>query len=378
MKRIVSFLLISAFVTIGVSFDTDAAEIPSLSASAYILYSPYNEEVILSDNAHTRMGMASTTKIMTALLAYEKAEISDVSVKFTEEMTAEGSSMYLKAGDTLRLSDLAAGMMAASGNDGANAIALTIGGSFEGFAKMMNQRAYEIGMKNTNFVTPSGLSDDNHYSTVYDMALLMSSAVEREDFSAMTKKRSVTVDFISPEGYSATYQNHNRLLSLYEYCTGGKTGYTIRDGRCLVSSAERDGLRLIAVTFNDRNDWQDHKALYEYGFERFTAVSRDDLIEDYAIDVLGGEKDLVSLVCEEDYNIVIPRENSENIRAEVVISETVFAPVKKGEVLGSLTVLNGDTPIFETKLCAEADVQGANDKLNLFLFFRNLIYRIFN
>lgn len=378
MKRIVSFLLISVFVVLGVSFDAGAAEVPALSASAYILYSPYNNEVILSENAHTRMGMASTTKIMTALLAFEKAAINDIPVEFSSDMCAEGSSMYLKAGDTLRLSDMASGMMAASGNDAANAIAVTIGGSFEGFARMMNERAREIGMKNTNFVTSSGLSDDNHYSTVYDMALLMSSAMEREDFSAMTKKRSVTVDFISPEGYSATYQNHNRLLSLYEHCTGGKTGYTLRDGRCLVSSAEKDGLRLIAVTFNDRNDWQDHKSLYEYGFERFTSVSPDALNEDYTIDILGGEKDFVSLVCEEDYNIVIPRENSENVRTEVILSETVFAPVKKGEVLGSLTVLIGDTTIFETKLCAEAGVQAANDKLSPFMFFRNLIYRIFN
>ncbi len=376
MKRILSFVIAALFQVCLFTVDVNASEAPSVSASAYILYCPDNKAVIMSKNLHTPMGMASTTKIMTALLAYEQADLSDVSVKFTEEMTAEGSSMYLKAGDTLRLSDLAAGMMAASGNDGANAIAVALGGSAENFAKLMNERAEKIGMKNTNFVTPSGLSDENHYSTVYDMALLMSCAMEREDFSAMTKKSSVTVDFIRPEGYSVTYNNHNRLLSMYEYATGGKTGYTIRDGRCLVTSARKNGLRLVAVTFNDRDDWQDHIALYEYGFGMYTAVSSENFSKSYCVGVSGSDKSTVSVSCKEDFTAVVSREDIENIRSTVVLPCSVVAPVRKGDVLGRISVSVGDEIICEADLCADEDA-AENSKLNIITFLINIYHRIF-
>ena len=164
----------------------------------------------------------------------------------------------------------------------------------------MNEKAKQIGMTNTNFVTPSGLDDDNHYSSAKDMALLMSYALENDDFANLTAKKSVTVEFLEPKTKKTAYANHNRLLSLYPYCTGGKTGYTTVAGRCLVSSAKKDGVTLVCVTLNDRNDWNDHISLYDYAFEKYRGVDCKDA--DFCADIpcVGGDKDSVTVTGEKN------------------------------------------------------------------------------
>ncbi len=349
-----------------------AQEKPSVSASAYVLYCVDNSQVIAGSNMHTKMGMASTTKIMTSLLALEEAERYDRVVEFTSDMTAEGSSMYLKVGDKVRLSDLAAGMMTVSGNDSANAAAIAIGGSKEDFALLMNNRAKTIGMKDTNFVTPSGLSDPEHYSTAYDMALLMAEALKNEVFSELTAQRSVTVDFVYPQSQQVTYYNHNRLLSLYDYCTGGKTGYTISTGRCLVTSAKHDGLTLIAVTLNDRNDWADHKALYEYGFAKYKAVGDFEDVT-YTVKVAGGTKESVQVCAEQTVKAVVETQEAERIWCRVYLNPLVFAPVKKGDVLGCAVY----TLDSETVLKYELVAQESADFIECNKFVR-FFYQLFN
>lgn len=350
MRKIISALIALSLAVSSCIF-VNAEEALSLSASAYVLYCADNSQVLAQSNMNTPMGMASTTKIMTALLTLEAAESADTVVEFTSDMTAEGSSMYLKVGDKVRLSDLAAGMMTVSGNDAANAAAVAIGGSIEGFAQLMNERSAELGMKNTNFVTPSGLSDAEHYSTAYDMALLMSEAVKNKAFAELTAQESVTVDFIYPESQQVTYYNHNRLLSSYEYCTGGKTGYTISTGRCLVTVAESDGLTLIAVTLNDRNDWADHKALYEYGFSQYSAVaSRSD--SPYSVSVAGADSKSVTVSAKENKKAVVTKEDAERVECRVYLPSVVFAPVISGDVLGrEVYTLDGEV-ILENDLVA--------------------------
>ena len=171
--------------------------------------------------------------------------------------------MYLKVGEKVRLSDLAVGMMMQSGNDAANAAAIAIAGSTDAFADLMNEKAREIGMENTHFVTPSGLDDEAHYSTARDMAKLMAYALKNDRFSEITAQTSADGAFYHAREQACTYPNHNRLLSLYEGCIGGKTGYTMTAGRCLVTAAKRGGMTLIAVTLDDRDDWDDHTALYD-------------------------------------------------------------------------------------------------------------------
>lgn len=353
MKRFISvFFAVLFSISFLYTGDFEADESVSVSAEGYALFCADDSRVLLSKGLNTKMGMASTTKIMTTLLAIEYAQKNDKIVEFTKEMQAEGSSMYLKVGDKVHLSDLAAGMMTVSGNDAANAAAVAIGGSIEKFASMMNKRAEAIGMKNTNFVNPGGLPHENHYSTVYDMALLMAEAMKNEDFRNLTKQKSASVNFVYPDNQRVTYSNHNRLLSMYEYCIGGKTGYTQSTGRCLVTVSEKDNLRLIAVTFNDRNDWQDHIALYEYGFENFSAVTAGNLGEEYSIEVTGSEQSKVLAGVRETKKVVIPKSSLEDVKIRVYLPPFVFAPVKEGQTVGRIICTQNEEVILENDIIA--------------------------
>ena len=287
-----------------------------------------------------KLPMASTTKIMTALLTLEEASADNKVITFTEDMIAEGSSMYLQTGERVTLRDLAIGMMMQSGNDAANAAAISIAGSIEAFAGMMNAKAEDIGMENTHFVTPSGLDDDAHYSTAHDMALLMAYALQNVDFAEITAQTSMTVDFIEPPGKRVSYPNHNRLLKMYDGCIGGKTGYTDKAGRCLVTASRKNGMSLIAVTLDDHDDWDDHIRLYDYGFGHYTAMPAH--IPD-ALDVAGGISDKVTLSVD-GYSFIGPKDRVKDTETKLIMPVFAYAPVTKGDVAGRLTcTLDGET-----------------------------------
>ncbi|MCH5296065.1 MAG: D-alanyl-D-alanine carboxypeptidase [Ruminococcus sp.] len=337
MKKLLSSIFCVIIVVTAMpitSAASDNSEVPNVSAESYVLYCADNGKVVVSKDEHKKMKPASTTKLMTTLIALEETASANKQVKFTKEMIAEGSSMYLGVGEVVTLKDLAAGMMMASGNDAANATAITVAGSKEKFADKMNERASQIGMKDTHFVTPSGLDDDNHYSTAYDLALLMSYALENDDFAELTAQKRATVDFISPQDKKNTYANHNKLLSLYEYCIGGKTGYTIAAGRCLVSAAKKDGLTLVCVTLNDRNDWNDHINLYEYGFSNLACFSSDD--KEFIVDIpcVGGTDDNTTVSGENDIKLVVPESDKEKIVRKVYCDSFLYAPIKENQVVG--------------------------------------------
>lgn len=355
MKKILSVIVAVAvnFVSI-MQFTAFAKESdkPAVNAQACVLYCVDDGKVYFSVNENKKMKPASTTKLMTSLLTLEYADSADKTVTFTKDMTAEGSSMYLKIGEKVRLSDLAAGMMMASGNDAANAAAISISGSTEKFAELMNKRAAVIGMKNTHFVTPSGLDDENHYSTAYDMALLMSYALENESFAKLTSQKSVTVEFVEPEPKKTTYTNHNRLLSMYEYCTGGKTGYTMAAGRCLVSSAQKDGLTFVCVTLNDRNDWNDHIALYNYGFSQFACVECDDSDYYFEIPCAGGDDEYISVTGTKGKNVVVPFDKKSNVERTVYADNYLYAPIKDGDFVGRVDYTLDGRLLASTKLVA--------------------------
>ncbi len=364
MKKAVGIAVICALIFLNMNI-TACAESPTVCAQAYVLYCVENDTIILQNNAHDRMKPASTTKLMTTLLALESCEKSDVVVKFREEMISEGSSMYLKVGDSVHLSSLAVGMMMASGNDAANATALTVSSDFESFSRLMNERARQIGMENTNFVTPSGLDDDNHYTTAVDMAKLMTHCLKNERFCEITKSTSMTVDFLTPQK-SVTYNNHNRLLSLYEYCIGGKTGYTKSAGRCLVSAAKKDGVTLIAVTFNAPSDWSDHIALYDYGFEHYKAVENFDN-STYKLDVVGGEKDEIGLYFKNQPEVVLKTEDIARVERKVYIPKFLYAPITAHECVGMIIYeLDGEV-VSQTPLYTSIEVKQKEDSKKGFL-----------
>jgi len=359
-KRIAAVLSVCFLLLAGMPV---SAEDPEISAYAAVVYDPLTESVLYEKNSGEVLPMASTTKIMTALLAFESGRAEEP-VEITEEMVAvEGSSMGLMPGDVLTLGNLASGMMLASGNDGANAIAVFLGGDAEGFAAQMNARAAEIGMTQSQFVTPSGLDAEGHGSTALDMARLAAAAMENPMFRETVGQSALSVPFLSPEK-SVRYENHNRLLQLYEGCIGIKTGFTKKAGRCLVSAAERDGAMLICVTLNAPDDWNDHAALLDHGFAQF--LERTLPIEAGArfLSVAGGESDLVLCRAEVLPRAVLPETAEVSVRA--VMPRFVYAPVNAGDIVGALVYTVNDTIVAEVPLIAGADVPAAEEPRNAF------------
>lgn len=359
---------------------TASAEEPSLSAYAYSLYCVNTGEFMLAKNGEVRLPMASTTKIMTAILGIEmlQADDEETVVTMTEGMYAEGSSMYLGAGEKILMSDLVGGMLMVSGNDAANAIALTVGGSFEGFQEIMNEKAKSIGLEDTSFVTPSGLDAEGHYTTACDLAKLMEYCMENSLFREIDCNQSITVNFIEPDDKSQTYYNENRLLREYEYCVAGKTGYTSKAGRTLVSCAEKDGIRLIAVTLNDGDDWNDHKKMFDYGFE---CLSMEKLEMDFSgltVAVVGGTKDSIELNVGEQPSVCVDGDDGEETEAVYKLPEFVYAPITEGNKVGCIEYYkNGvyagqsDVTAAETVVYKEMPT-GFLD--NVLSFFKRIIF----
>ena len=265
--------LLCAAVSLYSIFPCQAMAV-STSATATVLMDVDSGRVLYARNEDAKMLIASTTKIMTALVALENGDLHQSVEVSAEAAGTEGSSMYLRAGETLTLETLLYGLMLCSGNDAAIAVAQGVCGSTEKFVKLMNRKAKELGMTRTSFANPNGLDDPAHYSTARDMAVLACAAMNNETFSRIVSTRSVTVG-------GRTLTNHNKLLSGVEGCIGLKTGYTKAAGRTLVSCVRRNGQRLVAVTLQDGNDWADHAALFDYGFETYpakTVISRGEIL----------------------------------------------------------------------------------------------------
>lgn len=315
---------------------------PEVSAQSAVVLTADTGTVLFEKDGHTPRPVASTTKIMTALLALEAAqEQGDPLVDITQEMVAvEGSSMGLQAGDSISLTGLAAGMLLASGNDAANAAALYLDGSLESFAARMNQRAAALGMEDTHFVTPSGLDGEDaqglgHLSTAYDMALLARAALEDQAFRQLCSSPSLAVEFAEPVK-RVTYTNHNKLLAQYQGCVGVKTGFTKEAGRCLVSAAERDGALLIAVTLNAPNDWQDHTALLDYGFtqvEPYPLAGGDVRL---TVPVVGSPVEVMSLQGSNGGEVTLPLGQGAQVERVVHAPKFLYAPVEAGEQVGEI------------------------------------------
>lgn len=315
---------------------------PEVSAQSAVVLTADTGAVLFEKDGHTPRPVASTTKIMTALLALEAAqEQGDPLVDITQEMVAvEGSSMGLQAGDSISLTGLAAGMLLASGNDAANAAALYLDGSLESFAARMNQRAAALGMEDTHFVTPSGLDGEDaqglgHLSTAYDMALLARAALENQAFRQLCSSPSLAVEFAEPVK-RVTYTNHNKLLAQYQGCVGVKTGFTKEAGRCLVSAAERDGALLIAVTLNAPNDWQDHTALLDYGFSQMEPYQLAGGDVRLTVPVVGSPEEAVSLRGSNGGEVTLPLGQGAQVERVVHAPKFLYAPVEAGEQVGEI------------------------------------------
>ena len=316
----------------------EAEALPSVGAAAAIVMNS-GGEVVFEKNADSRALIASTTKLMTALLALEETELTDEVLIRPEWTAVEGSSMYLKAGERYTMRELLEGLLLASGNDAATAIACHTAGDEAAFAARMNERARALGMLGSHFANPHGLDAPEHYSTARDLALLMAACMENRDFAALTAEKSCTVR-------EQTYVNHNKLLTLCPGCIGGKTGYTEAAGRCLVSCCEREGTRLICVTLNDPDDWADHQLLYHWAFGKYSTRELGQEVQ-LSVPVLSGTKTLVSVQTGE-HRLFLPR--SAELRLVAHLPRFVFAPVEAGEQAGRIQVFRGGEQIDEWEL----------------------------
>jgi D-alanyl-D-alanine carboxypeptidase/D-alanyl-D-alanine carboxypeptidase (penicillin-binding protein 5/6) len=362
-----SAALISTFtISFGVFAETpeksEIPEKPSVSAEAAVLIDAASGRILFSKNENARLPMASTTKIMTTMLLLESG---DLDTEFTVDPVAirtEGSSMGLREGDIVSKRDLAYGMMLPSGNDAANAAAYLLGGDIRGFADIMNRRAAALGLTNTHFVTPSGLHAPNHYSSAFDMAMLTRAAMENPVFREIAAERSVKIDYGNPP-YDRWLSNSNKLLTLYDYCTGVKTGFTDEAGRCLVSSAEKDGVSLIAVTLDAPDDWNDHIKMFDYGFANNHNKTLDVDIGKQTVAVAGGTDKEVSLKLANAPKLLEADGEAEpQIDCRIILPRYVFAPVIAGEAVGTAVFIADGKVFDEIPLIAAADIPTENKK----------------
>ena len=347
VKRLTA-IFIAFSLLFSLYIKVNAAEL-NLSAKSAILINALTNEVIYEKNAYEKRGMASTTKIMTALLAIERGDLQKTFVAQEEDVRIEGTSIGLKAGDKITLETLVQGMLLESGNDAANVTARVIGNSREKFVSLMNKKAREIGMKNTRFENPSGLTADGHFSTAYDMALLGSFAIKNKQFRNFCSLTSSRVSYGNPE-YQRTFKNHNKLLNSVDGAFGIKTGFTKASGRCLVSAAERDGVTLVAVTLSAPDDWNDHKKLFEYGFEKVKVYKTEFNAEKIEIDVVGSDNKKIGVELQKQLTYTAVNEET-NPRTVVLCDRFLYSDVKKGDRVGCVKVFSGE----EVLLC-ESDL----------------------
>lgn len=326
-KKTVIFALAFFILCTLMSFSAGA-----LSASAAVVMKSDTGRVLYERNAREKMSMASTTKIMTALLAVESGKMQQ-NVTVTQKMTAvEGTSMGLRRGDVLTLENIVRGMMLLSGNDAANAVAEFLSGSSEKFAERMNEKAKSIGMNDTNFATPSGLDDEEHYTTAYDMALLGSYAMKNPAFRRIVSEYYGVVEYSEPKT-EYTYRNHNRFLTMYDGACGIKTGFTKKSGRCLVTAVEKDGSVIVAVTLKAPDDWNDHVELYNDCLPMLEALDFDKKIG-AVVRVVGGDSSGVSAEISGVPRIVSA--DGEQFSYKILTDKFIYAPVRTGERVGEV------------------------------------------
>ena len=314
----------------------------AISAQSAILMDAQTGRVLYEKLPDKQSLIASTTKIMTALVVCEQCNVLDRVRISREAVGIEGSSMYLREGEVLTVQELLYGLMLHSGNDSAVALAIYCGGTVEGFAELMNDKAHRLGMENTHFVNPNGLDSPGHYSTASDMAVLAAYAMDNPIFARTVSAKTVNIG-------TRSLRNHNKLLWQVEGADGVKTGFTKAAGRILVSSATRQGRRLIAVTMNDPNDWADHKSLLNSGFADYTVkriLKAGDCLGHW--EIAGGQAGSVHLLAAEDFSYALRQEEE----PQIVISGLgfVYAPVAQGQDAGFAYICLGEKPIGKVPL----------------------------
>lgn len=324
--RSIAFITLLSLLLLLLPASAFGEPAPSVQAGACIVLCVDDGSTLYEKNADSRRLIASTTKLMTALVCLEHASLDDVFVAQARHCAVEGSSMYLKAGERYTVRELLLGLLLASGNDAAIALAEYTAGSEKAFVQLMNRKAQELGLWDTHFENPHGLDAGGHYSTARDLARLMCACMENPAFRSFTAVNAV-------DAAGQTLINHNRLLRMCPGCIGGKTGYTRAAGRCLVSCCEREGMRLVCVTLADPDDWNDHMRLYDWAYGSYTLHDLSAELS-FEVPVISGSRESVKAIPAPGARLALPRDRDTELCAE--LPRFVFAPVSAGDRAGTL------------------------------------------
>lgn len=333
MKRLMAALL-GLMLVAGPVLPAYALETPEISAKAAVLMEAGSGDFLYEQNADAPMLIASTTKIMTALVVLEHCDPEEVYTIDAAWTGIEGSSMYLAPGQVITVRGLLYGLMLASGNDAAVALACIAAGSVEAFSVLMNEKAQALGCENTHFSNPNGLDAEGHYASARDLAVITREAIRNDLFREIVSCQSNTIG-------DMTYTNHNRLLRECEGVFGVKTGYTEAAGRTLVTCCERNGVTLICVTLSAPDDWNDHKNLYDWAYESWTDFIVMETSDVREVPVIGGQEESVSVRPQEPLCVVCREEDV--ITLTIELPAFVYAPITEGTPAGKATArINGE------------------------------------
>lgn len=358
MRTKILFPLI-LLVSISLLIKSSAIE---LSAKGACAIEAQTGEIVCEKNSNAKMSMASTTKIMTAIVAIENSSLSK-SFKIPKEAVGiEGSSIYLTEGEELTNEELLYALLLESANDASVALAISCAGSVDVFVEMMNQKAKELGLTSTSFSNPHGLDDENHYTTPYELAKIAQYAMKNPVFRKIASTYKKTIP--SGEDGTRVLINHNKLLKTYVGTVGIKTGFTKKSGRCLVSCAQRNGVEIVCVTLNAPDDWNDHKAMLDYGFNQYEAItlaSPGDF--NVSFSVQNGETSNVSCSNKETLSLTL-KSGYGDISTRCVPNKALSAPVKAGDIVGKIIFTYNEKEIAYLNLYANENI---NKKKNSFL-----------
>lgn len=337
MKKIL--LMLFFFLILNIS-----AYAIETSARSAILMDIDNNKILYEKNINEIRSVASISKIMTAVIAIESGKLDEEVTIGNEINSSYGSGIYIKEGEKLKLRDLVYGLMLRSGNDAAIAIAKYVGGNVDKFVEKMNEKAKELKMTNTTFNNPSGLDQDKgNYSTAYDMAKLTSYAMKLDDYKKITSTKKYT---LTTNKNTYVWINKNKLLSVYKYTTGGKTGFTEIAKRTLVTTASKDNINLVVVTLNDGNDWQDHQNLFEYGFDNYTNYK---ILNKGKINIYNEKYYLdYELYINNDFNYLLNNNEKDSLIFKYELNKQ--RKINNGDEVGKLNIYSGDKKIHEEKI----------------------------
>lgn len=358
MKKI--FLLLAA-AAVSANLCLCAYAEPSVSAVSAVVIEAETGTVLYECNAHERRAMASTTKIMTALLTIEAGDLDREFTVDPYAIRVEGTSMGLSEGDRVSRRDLLYGILLPSGNDAANAAAVSVAGSIGNFADLMNRKAEELGLSDTHFVTPSGLDAEGHYTTALDLARLTAYAMKNEVFRSVVCCRSAEVEFGNPP-YKRTLYNSNKLLSQYDGAIGVKTGFTDNARRCLVSAAQRNGVMLIAVTLNAPDDWNDHAKMLDFGFSQVKAYPLETSVS-ARVDIAGTDRS--TAVYADSATLALTQKQRERLERKVLLPRMIYCGAQKGSQLGEICYYLDGNLVKTLPLYAAEDIPADSGKLTL-------------